>query len=374
MNEPKSEPEPVLPVVDFRAPPYAKWVGVLMGLLLPGSAHFFCGNRQIGIRWLAGCFGCPVAGFMVMALPGGFAYTVGCLLILIGAVMNITVLVSSYRPVPRIGWRRWLALIGVLALLKFSISGASQLVVRPFKLPTGSMEPTLLGIKAVSISPDVKPGVIERWYHGASWKEVRATAPGTMENSGPGAENPLEGVWRIGSEYYSVPSWKIEPPIAGTRFSKDDLIWSGTVTRGDHVICDKLTYLVREPARGEIIVFRTDGMPGLPTGQVYVMRLAGLPGERIRIQPPHLLINGERVQSPEFFAAMGQKRNGLPGYQNTPHADQSEEVDVAPGRYYVLGDNSPNSLDSRVCGTVPRENIVGRVTRIYWPLARANSL
>ena len=231
-----------------------------------------------------------------------------------------------------------------------------------------------MGIKVVTVPPDAKPGLMERWYTGASWKEIRARAPGTFESSGMNPANPIEALWRIGSENYVIPHWSVAPPEIGRRFAENDLIWSGTVTRGDHVICNRMTYRFRDPARGEIIVFHTDGIPGLPAGQMFVKRLVGLPGERIEIRPPDVFVNGEPVKFPDFFTSMAEKRNGLPGYQQLSFASRSGEFSIAMNRYFVIGDNSPNSSDSRDWGTVPRANIIGCVTRIYWPIARANAL
>ena len=54
--------------------------------------------------------------------------------------------------------------------------------------------------------------------------------------------------------------------------------------------------------------------------------------------------------------------------------EESDQVTLGENEYFVFGDNSGNSYDSRYWGSVPRENIFGRVTRVYWPFSRINAL
>lgn len=98
------------------------------------------------------------------------------------------------------------------------------------------------------------------------------------------------------------------------------------------------------------------------TDEFYLKRVAGLPGERIRIDPPNLLVNGQPVLEPPIFRRIAWERAvGFP----------YNEVVLGENEYFVLGDNTARSADSRCWGPVPRKNIIGKVVRIYWPLSRA---
>lgn len=174
---------------------------------------------------------------------------------------------------------------------------------------------------------------------------------------------------------FRVPTNAMSPTIRGISTLPD-----GAKTAADRIICDKLVYRLRAPRRGDIVVFRTDEIPDLaksPRAAYYAKRIAGLPGERVSIQPPYLYINGQRVTDPPIFETIARAEDGYFGYV-LPHtfppprylASETDSVQLGKDEYFVLGDNSPSSLDSRFWGPVPRRSLVGPVTKIYWPLDR----
>ena len=133
-----------------------------------------------------------------------------------------------------------------------------------------------------------------------------------------------------------------------------------TLKPGDMIFAEGLSYLRRDPALGEVVVFSTEGIKmvesmGISNGPtIYIQRVAGLPGDSFRLDNGTLLINdkvaveleGRRyVDARDFFA---------------------QEVIVPEGHYLLLGDNSPNSLDSRYWGFLPRDNIKSRYFCHYW--------
>lgn len=134
------------------------------------------------------------------------------------------------------------------------------------------------------------------------------------------------------------------------------------ISAGDRVMTEGITYLSRKPRRGEIVVFITDGIPTLPSGSFYVKRVAGEPGDRVRISGGKLFINEKQVPptNPAQEIAEGLPSEAMP---LSPPTD----LTVPSGCYFVLGDNSRNSADSRYWGCVPRNNIVGRVSFCFWP-------
>jgi len=156
-----------------------------------------------------------------------------------------------------------------------------------------------------------------------------------------------------------------------------------TLIPHDCVYANMLAYAGQNPERGDIVVFKTDDLPlgKLKGSHWYVKRVVGLPGERVRIDAPNLFVNGQRVKEPAFFARMTAGKDGYGGYVTAPTPDgmatltNSQQVVTIPAdRYFVLGDNSRNSFDSRYWGCVPRRNIHGKAVAIYWPPDRIQSL
>ena len=142
-----------------------------------------------------------------------------------------------------------------------------------------------------------------------------------------------------------------------------------TIQPGDHLFTDKLTYRLRPPQRGEIVVFRTDSLADLPApsrGQFYIKRIVGLPGERVSLRPPQVLINGQPVR------VAGIKYVLPPTFLQAKYLPtEADSVLLGPDEYLVLGDNSPRSFDSRFWGPIRRDAIIGRAVKVYWPFARA---
>ncbi len=138
------------------------------------------------------------------------------------------------------------------------------------------------------------------------------------------------------------------------------------VAAGDHVYVEGVTFKVRGPRRGDLIAFRAVETEQGPKGSVYVKRLAGQPGDRVRITDGKVFINDEHWS---LSNAAGEIR-----YGNIRSAMflriGSESVRVPPGNFFVLGDNTWNSSDSRFWGFLPVENVTGRVTFCYWPPSR----
>ncbi len=132
-----------------------------------------------------------------------------------------------------------------------------------------------------------------------------------------------------------------------------------TLQVGDRILVNKFIYKFKEPQRGDIIVFK------YPEDEKkdYVKRLIAVGGERIGIKDSDIYINGQRVEDPFEIRKIRY-------YNRPPYGSQGKEITVPENSYYVLGDNSGSSRDSRYWGFVPRKNVVGKAFFLYWPLRR----
>lgn len=139
------------------------------------------------------------------------------------------------------------------------------------------------------------------------------------------------------------------------------------VASGDMVLMERFSYLSAKPQRGDIVVFRTEGLGTMvPTDQLWLKRVAGLPGEEVRIDDGRLFINGQPCEITNTQGVIRYFNQG----RGTLLRNKQDSVVVPPGRYLVFGDNSANSLDSRYWGFLPEANIRGRVFFCYAPGGR----
>lgn len=365
-------------------PPYCKWVGVVLGFLLHGSAHFLSGGRAAGLKWYFGLVACGVAAVAMLATPGTATFIVGVAFGLASVVLWLVMLKQSFRPVRRIGILGWLAVI-VLALVLNNVHRASILqFVRPFKVPTGSMQPTIRGISghALPAGSTDKPNLLQWVVSGERYVAIKAESSGILSAPRYNPGNPSHLTYKVADQAYELP--RFTPPLKrpGEHVSAGEVLCSGVITAGDHLFAERLSYRFGKPKRGDIVVFRTQGNESLPPDTFYIMRVAGLPGEHIRIEPPFLIANDQKVTAPEIFNIISSASEGYAGFQLAAHAapigglltKPTDEITLGPDEYFVLGDNTQNSRDSRYWGPVPEKNIIGRATRIYWPFTRINAL
>ena len=119
-----------------------------------------------------------------------------------------------------------------------------------------------------------------------------------------------------------------------------------TFDTGQYLIVDEFSYHFDAPQRGDVIIFRYPKDPS----QFFIKRIIGLPGETVRISQGEVYVtktDGTTLHLDESYVV--NKGNG-----------QDMSTTLGPADYFVMGDNRPESSDSRIWGTVPKANIVGR--------------
>lgn len=124
---------------------------------------------------------------------------------------------------------------------------------------------------------------------------------------------------------------------------------------GERILVDKLAYRVGEPSRFDVVVLRTE------TGATLVKRVIALPGERVETRGGRLLVDGRLLREPYVEAGRATDE------------DRAALV-LAPGQYWVLGDNRRVSVDSRRLGPVSRSELRGRAVVRYWPPGKLGRL
>src|SRR2546423_4479084 len=203
--------------------------------------------------------------------------------------------------------------------------GIRSYFLQPFKIPTGSMQPTLNGIighPMTGAPPNILQQVVEFIVRGRNYINVVS-----REN-----DEVLQiqrqrylffFTWsRIICQHqkflvYCPPEqltadFRVSP---GVRYRRGEVIARGAVDTGDQVFVDKFSYNFVKPHRGDVFVFRTRNIPDIgDQSQFYIKRLAGLPGDTLRIEPPKLHVNGALAQGYGFERVMSAK-DGYRGYR-----------------------------------------------------------
>lgn len=133
-----------------------------------------------------------------------------------------------------------------------------------------------------------------------------------------------------------------------------------TLLINDRLIIEKISYHLREPKRGDVVVFNpTKALQEKNFKDAFIKRIIGLPGDTVKVSKGIVYVNGGKL-SEDYIA---QK----PDYEFGP-------VTVPGGQYLVLGDNRNNSYDSHYWGFVPKEKLIGRALFRFWPFDRLGML
>lgn len=289
--------------------------------------------------------------------------------------------------------------------------GIRTYYAQPFRIPTGSMQPTLNGITIKPLSDaEEMPAAPTRWWQaitlGSSYSNIVADNAKRIVNLQTERYCLLFTRTRI---YFSDGSQETVPCASGAvaEYLRDtgklgrmlmpgETIVKARFDAGDMVVVNRMAYHFRAPRRGETFVFDTRAinteipaaMPDQSRASFYIKRLCGLPGDRISISAPHLIVNGKKAEestiarvaacTPPYNAtgynALNRLRDAEIYYQayltegntitlrNNPATPDTNE-------YLALGDNTVNSKDSRYWGPVRQFNVLGPAFLTLWPFS-----
>jgi signal peptidase I len=307
------------------------------------------------------------------------------------------------KPYPHAEWRDNVEVFLVAIVVAM---GIRTFFLQPFKIPTGSMQPTLFGVvtKDLRADPTFKmPGFFQRAFelaaYGVTYHQIIAPQDGEVVRLGP-----LEHLFRFinrqtiwvqyGGAGSEVPLTLWFGPDDGKNqydaglmrpylFRKGEPIIRFKEATGDHLFVDRFTYNFHPPRRGDIVVFMTRGIEEIPNqDQFYIKRLIGLGGDSVSIgEDRHVRINGRRLDAstPHFENVYGfdpkvSPRDShysghiLENDERSRLRTPSDSIKVDPDHFVVFGDNTVNSLDSRYWGELPEQNVIGKGFFVYWPI------
>jgi len=298
-------------------------------------------------------------------------------------------------------------------LALFVIFSLKAFFLQPFRIPTGSMQPTLYGIHAESLAPENFPNPIirlsQRLTHGRAYFDHVAKSDCSVVS----IRQYMKFKFLIRTDIKLSDGRTITLPIstnvltndlgftpaANSNYKAGETIIRGYVDTGDLIIVDKMSYNFRAPKRGEVFVFDTVGMTKLKQsnsgpadqqgGTNYIKRLVGVPGDVLSIEPQgKLMINKQEPQEAGIQRVI--QAQGLyakhQGYQvpdkryfNSYLSRYSQERELLEDElnpdkqeYAAMGDNTQSSFDSRYWGPVPQHNLVGPAAFVLWPFVTEN--
>jgi signal peptidase I len=318
------------------------------------------------------------------------------------------------KPYPSPAWREN---VEVLLVALAVAMGIRTFLLQPFKIPTGSMQPTLYGVTSENLvsRPDVKipTGLtrVREWFEGVSYIHKLAANDGELQSVRPPVRFLIFNIVQtliVGGTSYTIwlppdygapPAGTLEARAGlqlGKPYSKGEDIMRLKVSAGDHLFVDRLTYNFRPPNRGEIVVFETRGIDNLPPDQFYIKRLVGLGSETLALKQDftvagspsfgtvpvgHLVVDGKPLSAatPHFenvYSFSGAHGTNVLQYKDGHYYGHAMFGQLAPGesfqigtnRLFVMGDNTMNSLDSRYWGDFPASQVIGKSFFVYWPI------
>ncbi|MFC0188916.1 signal peptidase I [Fictibacillus aquaticus] len=135
-----------------------------------------------------------------------------------------------------------------------------------------------------------------------------------------------------------------------------------TLHHQDRLVVNKLSYVIGEPDRFDIVVFKAT------EEKDYIKRVIGLPGDRIKYKNDVLYVNDKKVNEEYLKPYKEKTKDGNLTYDFTLY-EVTAEKKVPEGELFVLGDNRRNSSDSRNIGTVKIDDIIGKASFQFWPLS-----
>lgn len=189
---------------------------------------------------------------------------------------------------------------------------------------------------------------------------------------------------------FFIPSESMEPTLLGHNAGPSPSGEIHTDTVHDHIFVNKMIYRLREPQRGDVIVFRAPKNADMeainrgrePQENVLIKRLVAIPGDTVEIKNGAVYINGEKQNEPVADKS-GNPPPGAPyaikeamreTEPESAHYGVGEPLKLGPDELFVMGDNRNDSNDSRYWGILKRDRVMGKAMFIFLPVNRIRVL
>ena len=281
--------------------------------------------------------------------------------------------------------------LDVLVVACAVAGGIRALYIQPFKIPTSSMQPTLFGIHYIDrklSEPHLGPVTRAAMPIQAERAKLTVQEDGWLSYDYKHKNKYFfftESIFNIGNRTYTLPGDLLQNikrylTKTGDYYEKGETFSDGWLSTGDHLFVERFSIHFRDIKRGDIVVFTTEGLSSAVQplgGFYYVKRLAGLPGDTLKIENNILMIRpkGSEVFKPAYelsekFRKLYSFKGGYQGHKADGLLAPGQEITVPENHYFVLGDNTNHSLDARMIGFIPRKNIVGLAVNVFWPVSR----
>ena len=320
--------------------------------------------------------------------------------------------------------------IEVLLVAAIIVIGIRSFFFQPFIIPTNSMYPTYSGMNSIVYNGDTSPGRLSRVLNkltlGARHYKVIANNSGEIELLVAQTSNGGQVVFYEvvdGRKWFGIMPTRLKEytflvdqkphrlrvPLEfgledtleksllkkstpknirnlgnglvaisfGQQVNVGDTLLEFSITLGDALFVDRLSYHFRKPKVGDPFVFRTNDIleaVGRATGdytpKYYIKRIGGAEFEEIEIIDGTLHVNNTPRTEVEAFVSNSKQVGEYSGYINERLMAKGRSMRVPENSYVALGDNSANSADSRYWGFVPDQSVIGKAIFIYYPFTK----
>ena len=278
---------------------------------------------------------------------------------------------------------------------------------QPFKIPTGSMQPTLYGITTRPMKQgeaDYLPARIAKFFwkgevflgadtffdrlakviavgsgytakaHADGYIQVHQTSHGVQPVYRDNFDGGKTLTIFVGNTPHTVSQAAARYCRYGEYIHKGESLLRGVAKAGDYILVNRMVYNFFPPKRGDIVVFDAKDVA---RDAYYIKRMVGLPGETISIEPPYLKVNGKTPTDPRFNKLFNNDEYS--GYVFGRHdtttppkiGKAGDTIVLEDDQYLFFGDNTQNSLDGRYFGGVNQDRLLGSAFFVGLPLDRA---